>query len=435
MTIINNKVVLAPYNGGTVNSSLQSMSWCQMSPTRVVVVYHQSNPTGRRFTIIDNSTGLSSGDAPSITNGAYYDTLTFNTSGTVRVDRINGNTFAVVTTSTYAPSNLQYNIDVYTITGTSITKVYSTTLAQGQNRTSNQGVLYQYWTAFQQPMVTYNVADNTLDFAYSGGKLLTNPYYSFGTDSYQTLLVSRFTWNPTNNTGSFSTVTNSNYTIPSNYGGGIDGYVSFGPNNPFSPISLYVNQSRGGITVGFRVLSSSFPSNRSANIRSGAHFIQKAGVSMGNQFRIDPYYETGLMSSNRQTLADFKSAYYYDANGLANQGGTTFPITGTQDMTASMPFVLGLDDNYHAVIDSRYFVDPTKPYQMKIVRREDSNIVLPSPSSTGTYGFTVNVPQVTVFWDKPRPVVISTGDIMWGGVKLGTTEFNLVILKQPPLPN
>lgn len=437
MTIVTSSFTLTPYNGGTVVNSPASISWCQLSPTRMVAMFYQTAPNGRRFVIIDNPDGLNSTTPPSVNPITYWE-ANYQT-GMVRLERLNSNTFLVMTPASNSNAlNPSYNMEVFSITGTTVTKEATSTWTQPGWNANRRYVTpwYQSWYLHAQCFTAANTADNCIMLGHGDVFPFENSSYRGNFDYAQAFGLSKAIWNPTT-----KVLTVTRYyqaAIARAWGGGYDPYVSWTSTVvEYQPMSWYVNQSVGGITFGVRMRTVGNPTSRRSSLATNGSVWAPVSnntvtaIRNGNQF-----YEYGMMSNNRVVFSDYNSAYYFDPNMANNQGGASFPVDAAGDMSIAMPFVLGLDANHHAVIDSRHFAAPTtSPFRMKVIRREDSNMVFPSPASNTDYGFTVNVPAVRVANDKPNPVVISSGDIMWAGLEQNSSKFQYVILKQPPLPN
>lgn len=445
MTIVSHSIPFVPANGGTLASNTgKTCSAVRLTPTRMVVVYHQTGPARRVFTILDNPNGFNSSQAPTVYNAVYSDTSVMTSAGSVKMVRLSNDTFLLAWNNN---NGTVWLLHVFKVTQNTISLVYNTSMTLGQYDNGND-----YPLAFgpaQQSIAFIPLGDNVV--------LINNTVSSL------------WTGNPSHNTQDFfniqirwdgSTLVQMQNTKnwdaqqgqPLGWGY-IQSYVT--QIYPWLTMDVYYINRPGTDKVYqvFRGVPSRTPKTDAVGYqRCYFRSINKPALTtqpwtFGSFKYLPDNYDLAFSGSDYQVLSDWRSSYYLtdaEAGGLPENylsGASRVPTRGggvhteinPGDAAASTPFVLAFDTNYHTVIDRRHFVNPDNPFQMKIVRRVDTGTTESSPASTGSYGFIVDVPKISVFWDKPRPFLIDN-DIVWFGVTTDN-KFAYNVIKQPPLPN
>lgn len=430
MTVVNQTITLQPYNGGTVSALENNMVWCKLSDTRMVVAYVQTTPFARRFAIIDNPSGISSADAPSVFNniGATGDTVPARyANSALRMERINATTFMVGWTES---GSYAVNMDVFTVSGTTITRAWT-----GSFSTPNY-FQYPVLTRFQQSICTANTVDNTVWMFYPSLYQDSTGGWSNYTFYKTNIQTTKMIWDPTAKVLSFPNSYIIYQAMDTQYGGGY--YISYDSSgiNTFYRPDFYTVPIPGStdVAVGWRMIGVLNGATSRGSSTLSQWFVRASTASISGYSQLPNTVDFTMLSGGRRVNASWKAATYY-----GDVTGSAFYDSGTPtvDDGTTFPFVLGLAPDYHAVVDSRHFMDPTKPFQIKIARRADSNIIETNPASQGKqYGVTVNIPvKIRCSWDKNRPFV-QAGDIMWCGAVVGQTDqFAYNILKQPSLPS
>lgn len=430
MTVVNQTISLQPFNGGIISALDSNLIWCKLSDTRMVVSYVQTGPFARRFVIIDNPSGLNSSDAPSVFNGlaATGDTVASTYANcTFRMDRLNATTFMIM----YRESgSYAFNIDVFTVSGTTITKAWT-----GSFSTPN---FFQYPVSsrYQQSVTTVMNDDNQGWIFYPSLFQDSTGGWSNYTFYRTNIQTTKMVWNPTTKVLSFTNSYIIYQAMDTQYGGGY--YISYDSSgiNTFYRPDFYNVPVPGttDVAVGWRMIGVLNGATARGSSTLSQWFVRASTSAVSGYTQLPNAVDFTMLSTGRRVNANWKAATYYgDVTGSAFYDSGT----PTADDATTFPYVLSLAPDYHAVVDSRHFMDPSKPFQMKIVRRVDSNIIETSAGSVGKqYGFTVNIPvKIRCSWDKNRPF-IQGGDIMWCGAVMGqTNQFAYNVLKQPSLPS
>lgn len=440
MTVVNKTVPLAAVSGGTISLTRRYCSAVQLTPTRMVVAYNQTNPARRVFSIVDSPGGFKSVDNPTVQNAVYNDGDIMTTAGSVKMVRLSDSAFLLA----WNPNNSNsWTMQVFTVSGNVITWAYTTTKQYG-----NYGSGYDNALAFgpaQQSIAFIPLGDNVVLINQTAAG-----YYS-GYPSYTTqdIRSTQLKW-----TGSSFTTLDENYTFGTiNYsalGWGYNVYSDI--RNPWLTLDVYYVTRPGTDKVYqvFRGVPSTTPKTDATGYQRCYYRTLTKPANANNPWIYGSFkslpdnFDLAFADNQIQVLSNMTMSYFLsDAEAGGNptnyqKGNVILPARGggyhSNNVGAdalATPFTMVFDSNYHAVLDRRHFVDPTQPLKMKVIRREDSNIIRTSPASTGDFGFTVNVSQVGTFWDKPRPMMIG-GDIVWFGVSGNNFAYN--IIKQPPLP-
>lgn len=437
MTVFSQSIPLTPISGGTVNPSSRYGSMVMLTPTRMVVVYLQTNPARRVMMIVDNPNGFNSASAPSVYNNVYSDGYMMTNAGSVKMVRLNDSTFMIASN---ANNGSTWFCEVFTVQGQVVSFKTSANFTYGNLNISWDNPLA--FAAAQQSIAFIPLGDNTVLINQSCFENYTS---GFGGTITENLSNHQLYWNGT--------------TLTEIYNARTWGYLvtNWGRNNDANWVTFDVYHRKipgsNAVLQVFRGVNSQTPKSDPTGYK--LCFVRQINPpTTGNvwtfgAFRAVPdNFDVAMADPSTFVLSDFASTYYISnsenisapsfyqtGNKAAPAKGGGFYATGSNagDAAISTPFVLPFNTTYHAVIDRRYFTSPsTAPFRMKIVRREDSNMVAPSPASTGPYGFTVAVPAISTYWDKPRPTLIGN-DIFWCGIQ--GNNFAYAVIKQPSLPN
>lgn len=450
MTIINQTIPLQATGGGSVSLTQQNAAWVKMNDQRLVVMYPQTNPRGRRFMIVDNPDGLNSATAPTITNGinANGDADT-NVAGTdffaslfYRLVRINAQTFAIVWKNSNAFNNVQF--ELFSILGTTITKISTTSYqTYGWRDTSifggdfNTNLMMYSTDGFrlnQTPFGVANIAENRLAISfYKEGR-----YLATGNDyvHYQSIICCTGTFNTTNNSFTWDTAfygTPANQATTRTYAS--QTIYEYSRQIWHSPDFYEITPADSTYQyLAYRLLDR----NATLTTRASGVINQQHTNTFNTVWQTqDKSQDTCYQARTRNVRAGWNSAYFYDPSGVRNDGGAIYtpPVSPAGDDTLS-PYVLPINNDWFIVMDSRHFYNPATPITMKVICREDFNIMSPSTASQTQYGFTVNPPvKIQMFTGTQRPFMVGQ-DIMWCGKLTGdTNKFSYNVIKQPPLAN
>lgn len=447
MTIIAQNVTLVATGGGTPSNDPQKTSWVKMDNTRLIYVYTQSSPNGRRFIIIDNPDGLNSATVPTITSGitatSEVTSAEFYTAKLVKLLRVNSNTFACLWRSATLANPI--TIEFFNVNGTTITRLPNTaSVASGNIESTNYGgpipnIYTNEANAFingQQPIGAVTASDNTILVSF----IKEMRYLSSGNTFryYQNHQIYKVVFNTTDNTVTSSKANSETTMSQNNWGGGdVYGYLDYytNPTTRFNYGDFYeVTGFDGQTYLAFRMidLSKAFAFNGSNFL---SHFVIPSSISVSLR-QIANNANACWLGADRRVEALFNGAKYFNLNSVGQGGASYFPTVNPAADENLAPFSLPLSANHFMVIDSQHFYDASKPLRMKVIVREDANFITPSKSSQSQYGFTVTPPQlINPCWDKRRPIKIGD-DVMWCGQLVGTTnKFAYNIIKQPPLSN
>lgn len=437
MTVYSQSIPLMPISGGTVIQSARYGSSVMLTPTRQVVVFIQSNPARRVMMIVDNPNGFNSTTAPSVYNNVYNDGYMMTNAGSVKMVRLNDSAFMIASNSGNGSS---WFCEVFTVQGQVVSFKTSNTFVIG-----DQGIGWENPLAFsavQQSIAFIPLGDNTV--------LVNQVSY----ENYTSGFGGTVTENITNHQLYYNGTTLTQIQTSRIWGFLV---TNWGSNNnanwvSFDVYHLKIPGSNSVMQVFRGVNSRTVKTDPTGYKLCYFRPINPAGAGQPwtyGSFRAAPdNFDVAMLDSNTYVVSDWASTYYVSANETARQpsyyqtAGNQRPVLGggvyatgenAGDAFASTPFVLPINTNYHVVIDRRHFTNPAvNPFQMKVVRREDSNMMQASPASTGPYGFTVNVPKIQTYWDKPRPFLIGN-DIFWSGVIEANFAYN--VIKQPNLPS
>jgi hypothetical protein len=167
-------------------------------------------------------------------------------------------------------------------------------------------------------------------------------------------------------------------------------------------------------------------------------FVNQTGQDLDVGFSNQISCDVAFASATRKIESNWTQTRFFDAKGTGYQGGGTHAPTSPLENNTTFPFALPLRPGFHALVDSRYFTDPSYPangaFRIKFIRRDDSNFLTTSPASQAQYGLSINVPvKIDCHYSRNRPYLLN-GDIMWAGSRRGTVNtFSYNIIKQPPL--
>lgn len=435
MTIVNQTITLAPTGGGTANATPKNSAWVKMSDTRMVFVYSQLTPFARRFLIVDNPDGLNSTTVPTTTEVTAFGentTATFANAVTVHMAKINATTFMLVRKF---PAEVTYGIEFFSIIDNVITKL------RGYDYNFNTSASYtnpnNFYNKFQQGIALVSGAENEVFIHYTAVRL-----YSTSSSSMVTYIDTlKCTWNPDTTDVSFNTVDSSR--LHSSRGG--EGSTSGQVYSTFRfPSFSYAETWDHRTLVNLRLVErATGATSRSDSIRFS--FYNKLGDLSdktsdngtgtwwtGTENYLDPLAisDTNIVYVDWDTYV--RKPYSRQGNPADIEGGKLTLRSSPEPIANTMAFPLAVAPDYYIVLDSRYFMDTTKPLSLKVIRRDDPNIYMPSPGTSATYGVTIDpIVHIDCCWSHNRPFLLNQ-DVMWCGVQAGKTNvFAYNIIKQP----
>lgn len=432
MTINTTTITVQLPNGQPNTLTNPSVSACQLTANRMIIYSTSGNPYTRSFTIVDNANGLSSSTAPTVAYNAYMDTTNVGeTNISVRMERLSDTTFVMMSPregSLFVPT--VWTIEVFTVVGTTITKVSSTT--------DNTFTLHARSAKSYQNMVVVPFSDYEIAVYYQYLRTSYN-YYPYGMTSYWG--AKRGVYDPNANTWTWGPARNLSDTpqyATTTWG---DEGIYFPPNYVI-PVDIWAIKSPDG----GRLICA-----QSAN---GNNYSTRAAYSYDSYYadNFRYVYHSSATNLTAATLTDINDVKLYMTMGNAgasNWDGKTFNFAGTRPRQAVLAngtvgdyrrtlytHTLPIDDNYLITIDRRFFLTnnpASNPFRMKLIRRIDGQLIEQSTASaTNQAGFTVNVPWSDAIWDKPRPWLNENNDIVWWGILAG--KFVITTIKQPSLP-
>lgn len=440
MTVISTPIQLKLSTGAVNTVSNPNVNACQLTPNRMVI-YSTESPYKRMLTIVDNPNGLSSSTAPTVTYNAYMDSNSAPTSGqSVKMERLSDDTFMIMSPGNKAKFTLTlWIIDVFKVSGTTITKVSTTT---DQNFTFQS----RCDSKFNQNLHVAPFQDNEILVAYQRLDF-SNTYYPYGLRMYWA--CRRGVWNPSQSTWSWDNYKVGNIIpigdLPQSWGQeGIDF-----PTTDIQYIDIWStkNPSGGRLFQAKTSNLSNYGTVANYNYQGTWQRNDYRGVFMANAS--DTWTNTTIQATGDLTTmfthGDSSIAYtdwkYHtftgSRSGLSLLNGETQINTRNSAGGQGNLHVLPIDRDFYIMINRQFFIannTTAAPFTMKVVRRTDSTLLDQNPASVGkAVGFKVTVPWSDILWDKTRPWLNENNDICWWGVD-PSGKFVITTIKQPSLP-
>lgn len=440
MTVISTPIQLKLSTGAANTVANPNVNACQLTPNRMVI-YCVESPYKRMLSIVDNPNGLSSAVAPTVTYNAYMDSASAPTSGqSIKMERLSNDTFMIMSPVNNAKFTLTtWTIDVFKVSGTTITKVSTTTDQQ-------LTFMARCDSKFNQNLHIAPFQDNEVLIAYQRMDF-TNTYYPYGNRMYWA--SKRGVWNPTQNTWTWDSAKIgteiSAQDVPQSWG---QEGVYF-PTSDIQYVDIWSTKNPSGGRL-FQAKTCNF-----INYGTVANYNYQ-GTWTRNDYRgvfmssaTDTWVNTTIQATNDITTmfthgdspiayTDWKVHTFTGTRaGLSFLNGETQISTRTVSNGQGNLHVLPIDRDFYIMINRQFFLannTTTAPFTMKIVRRTDSALLDQNPASVGkAVGFKVTVPWSDILWDKTRPWLNENNDICWWGVD-PSGKFVITTIKQPSLP-
>ena len=426
MAFTTQTIPLNAFGAGTVNANEQNSAWLQFTPNRIIVVYSQTAPVARMFTLIDNPNGTDAASVPNVSQIVFQDNTDITTAQTTSLIKLNDTTFACM----WVATDGQVKADVFTISGNTLTKVAS----QAFGLPGLGFRIPPFYNRFCRSVVFGRLSENTIIGANLSFLTRTNGYYSWMSDYFQTIKQWRLIWNPTTSVLTFAAIADIE---PSNRG--VEYAASFQSGISFRNYSLDLLPSRvdGSAILDIATRNTYYPGTRVEGLQARMLYrlVSNNYVAIENR----PLYADLVdLRATQRIEASWNAMTLYGTNSSSViQNYLVYPQPTAGDMATTMPFALVLNDDYYAVMDYRIYA--TTPFYFKIFRVVDSAWLEASAASQGQYGMTITPPMaLNPKTSSNRPVVTAAGNIMWAGAPLGTggnTKFAYIVLRQPTLPS
>lgn len=453
MPVITRSIPAVPYQGGTPQTAQPYSAAVQLTSTRMVWTYCQTNPAWRFFVIVDTPEGFVNGGTPTVTVARMQDQRQYQGTA-LYMTRLNDNAFAIFDANGVNTNN--WSVEAFEITGDLEFKKtyanYSQTLtAWHSNSLSTQASLkYTNHLAFLpvKDNVFYLVENNTNNNQINGRTIVydntkdVNSSLAIPANNTVTTLGSHYTSYPCAELvvrpipGAAST----KYSVAWHGTSTIGTATTQGWVNP-STATLSVTTTGNSLnSVGAVIIDVAPTVANSASAPTVSNSAATTNTGVANQNTLWVYsstsqlpltgmatpYDIVHMSETRLAKLNWQNAYFYGtstANYLVGQGGGSFAY-GAPAVAPMMAY--GLSNDFIMLIDRTHFISPTSgDIKIKIIRRDDSNFVSVSGGSTAGTGFSVTAPWIDTWRQDSRPKMLANGDLFWWGLDATTGNANL----------
>lgn len=443
MPVISRSIPAVPYQGGTLQTVQPYSSAVQLTPTRMVWTYCQTNPAWRFFVIVDTPEGYVNGGTPTVTVARMQDQRTYQ-GNALHMARLNDNAFVLFDLNNVGSGN--YTAEVFEITSElEFKKTYYNTSWSSNAYAYNWGSPSVNMRYCNQ-MAFIPVKDNVLyqaEISYNSGTISGRVLSYDNTKSISASLTATSNaglGNTANNATSYSVNELTVRPIP---GAAATKYsLSWHCNSTTGTASVqawnapgtgtYISTTNGNNTfnsTGAVIIdvaptianTASLPTVTSpANV--GSQWVMVSTTQIPLTGMATPY-DSCHMSETRIAYLNWQNAYFYNATNMASQGGGAFAY-GTASTNPMMAYPLTAD--YIMLVDRTHFLSSTSgDLKIKIIRRDDSNFVSVSGGSTAGTGFSVTAPWIDTWRCDPRPRMLPNGDLFWWGLDSTAGNANL----------
>jgi len=391
MAIVSRQIALNVAQG-TFNGTYTSTNHVRLTDNRMVILY---NITGvspdlytRTFLVVDMPDGLDTNIAsPTITRTVgYLDREAFQGNG-ASVVRLSDTRFVV----SEPRSTGTIKLEVFEISGTTITRVLNTSVQTNTNAKNN---------GYNASHVLIPLSDTRfIQTYYNTSNQSTYAVYQFNPASAGPPVVT-------------ASVTLVRQSVDSETDLTTD--ISW-QRIPGTTDTMIVNRS---VTVNYYAYSTRI------------WLMDNTGVPLRSRFTVDG--EPMFLGPNRMVVSKWGRQTYYNKDGTVESWSASQNYSGSNDdNTLYRPIIVPLGNDHHLQLRREYFQELDTSMFMKAVRREDKNFHTVStwsannwwgkvvPSSTAATKFTLP-------FDKRRPVVTSKNNLMWAGLSSGTYRLNML---------
>lgn len=391
MAIVSRQIALNVAQG-TFNGNYSSTNHVRLTDNRMVILY---NITGvspdlytRTFLVVDMPDGLDTNIAsPTITRTVgYLDREAFQGNG-VSVARLSDTRFVV----SEPRSTGTVKLEIFEISGTTITRVLNTTTALNTNVKNNvtnaSHVLIPLSdTTFIQ--TSYNTNNQTSYSVFKFTPAVVGPpavaaslvSTRIFTDSEADLL-SDISWQQIPGTTDVMIV---NRTVAANY-----------------------------FSYATRIW-----------------LVNSIGGALRTRLTVDG--EPMFLGPNRMVVSKWGRQTYHDKNGTVESWSVSQNYNGSNDDNYLFrPIILPLSNDHHLQLRREYFQTLDTSMFMKAVRREDKNFhTISTWSANNWWGKVVpsstSATKFTLPFDKRSPIVTSKNNLLWAGLSAGTYRLNML---------
>lgn len=406
--VITRSIPAIPYQGGTLRTAQPYSAAVRLSATRMVWTYSQTGPDWRFFVIVDTPEGWANGGTPVVTVSRMQDQKSYR-GNSLHMARLNDNAFVVFDAQSASGTAWSYEVfeinadNVFTRTASNL-DAYDT-ITTTVNLAHTQGNVGTTGAKFNNVMTVMTMVDNTLLI----------PFFS-GTGAYYSTMV----YNPTTKVVTFPVSGNGLGSV--GYTGTQEVYSRLIPGSTKRSVTFrttniantWSGTSTSFMTVIFNADNTIFGTFNSAT------------NALGNP-AVNPATDSVALSDTRVARLNWTWAYYYGQTSgtLVNDGFGSYTNTTSINPMIALP----MDSNYLMAIDRTHFASSTSGnLKVKIIRRDDANMVSQSPGSAASAtGFDVTATYIQPWFNDPRPRIMSNGDVFWWGLdNSGALAWNIL---------
>lgn len=427
--VITRSIPAIPFQGGTLKTAQPFSAAVQLTPTRMIWTYCQTNPSWRYFVIVDTPEGWQNGGNPVVTVSRLQDQKTYR-GISLQMVRLNDNAFMVMDLQSNSANNAQWSYEVFEIDSNNVFTRTATNLDAYDNLqtvsfNSNTGIM-----SANQSLPANAKFNNTSTFV----PLADNSFLWAGFNTTSSVSISAvISYNTANKTISFLPSTAFNYSGFANAGTSNSAEVCWRaiPGSTkkaitFKTMDKLTNwgwSSSAGVSL-MTVIVNADGSFNSCFSNNGSN-LGTTGTTT--------HQDMVAMSEVRAARTSWNWIYYHGTVNSNVSGSGTYTNDGYGSYVAnpqSQPQIaLAMDANYLMLMDRTHFISSTSGnLKMKIVRRDDSNMVSQSAgSAVSVTGMDVTAPYIETWRADPRPRMMTNGDVFWWGLDMsGNLAWNVL---------
>lgn len=431
--IITRSIPAIPYQGGTPRTAQPYSAAVQLTPTRMVWTYCQTNPNWRFFVIVDTPEGWANGGTPTVTVSRMQDQKAYRGIN-LQMARLNDNAFVVM--------DMQDNSGYFASTATTWSyEVFEIDSNNVFTRTTSN--LNAYDTLVGASGASANFS-NTTGFMLS--TQITNGKYSNPIALIPGATDNNLIWAGFFDTSRVSVTTmNYNPTSKALTVGSTSVLQAGWSITSATSMEVYWRPIPGSTkkAITFRQVGA-INSWTNAAIQNSTVIVNADGTfvanyppssnTLGTTTTTSVAQDMAMLSETRAARANWTWAYYYGLTSgstgsqpgtLVNDGYGSYTTTSS---TAPM-MIFPMDANYMMLMDRTHFVSNTSGnIKVKIIRRDDANFVSQSTgSAVAATGFDVTAPWIEVWRHDARPRTLANGDLFWWGLDAsGALAWNIL---------
>lgn len=420
MAVISRSIPAIPYQGGNLAVTQPGSCAVQLTPTRMVWTYSQTNPNWRYFVIVDTPEGWATGGTPVVTVSRMQDQKSYK-GFNLQMARLNDNAFIVFdAVNQGSAGSFSWEVfeitseNVFTRTATNLDP-YDNIITSPTNMTLTLGRTDVGFTTtgakWNNTTTVVPLADNLIGmwFIDSGNGVRSI------TGSYNTT-TKAFTLGPIS--GNYSTL---------GYNGAVELMWRAIPGSTKKAITIRsMNTSGSWVNTNNSIHTQVVVQNTDGSIYANYPAYIGLPAILGNSVTSITQDQI-MLSENRMARVNWNWAYYHGISGstVTNDGFGLFSST----VSNNAMHALAMDPNYMMLMDRSHFNSASSgPIKIKIIRREDANMVAQSPgSAVSATGFEVTAPWIDTWRNDSRPRMLPNGDIFWWGLDAsGALSWNIM---------